>query len=428
MFKFLHTADLHLDSPLLNLDRYDGAPVEAIRNATRRAFDGLVELAIAEGVRFILIAGDLYDGDCRDFNTPIYFRHRMEELRSHDIRVFVIQGNHDAENKTRKNFQLILPDNVHLFPTDKPATMRIDDLQVAIHGQGFAQRDICDDLSVHYPRAVRGWLNVGLLHTSCGVHDGHERYAPSSIAGLTNRGYDYWALGHIHKRQKLAGPSPWIVYPGNPQGRHIREDGPRGCVIVTVDDDRISKVETHVNDVLRWQNVAIDANGLDDSDVVLSEIERQMEDLLAAGDGRPLAVRIIVSGVTKAHRELVRYSSHWDRKVREAVLSRFDDRVWVEKIKLQTRPVTEPALWDHGDDPLGQLLDAIADADSVHAAIAEVRDEYEQLLRQLPTDPRLPEMSVSLNDRWPEGVPDDGLLLEVRELLLSRLLESGEPA
>jgi DNA repair exonuclease SbcCD nuclease subunit len=98
--KFIHAADIHLDSPLVGLRFYEGAPVDEIRGATRRAFQNLIELAITEKVDFILIAGDLYDGDWKDYNTGLFFLKEMAKLRDHGIRVFMISGNHDATSRS----------------------------------------------------------------------------------------------------------------------------------------------------------------------------------------------------------------------------------------------------------------------------------------------------------------------------------------
>ncbi len=424
MFKFLHAADIHLDSPQLNLDQYDGAPVER-RNPTRQALDNMVDLAIHARVKFVLIAGDLYDGDCRNFNTPLHFRRKMNQLNEAGIGVYIIQGNHDAESKMQmaKTFALQLPGNVRLLDTRQPETVRIDNLQVAIHGQGFATRDVLEDMSAQYPAPIRGWLNIGMLHTSCGSYEAHARYAPSTIAGLTHKGYDYWALGHIHKREKLAGPEPWIVYPGNPQGRHIREDGPRGCAVATVEADRITTVRWHDLDVLRWQVCSIDAAQCADADAVLSEAESVVEQLLSSAAGRPLAVRVEVHGATHAHRELSSHPDHWGRCLRDGMLNRFDDRVWIEKIKLRTRATVDLAEWS-ADDPLWPLLQGIGDADSLASAIAEIRSDYEQLLKFIPTDPRLTETALAPDDaRW-ERARD--LSAEVRELLIGSLLRAGD--
>jgi len=228
VFIFLHAADVHLDSPLHGLERYEGAPIDEIRTTTRRAFDNLVDLAINEAVDFVLLAGDLYDGDWKDFNTGLYFVERMGRLRDAGIKVFIIAGNHDAASQITK--RLKLPDNVKTFSTRHPERIILDELDVAIYGQGFANRAVTDDLSQAYENGDPQLFNIGLLHTCLDGKPGHEPYAPCKIDGLRSKGYEYWALGHVHKREIIT-QDPWIVFPGNTQGRHMRETGNKGCYL-----------------------------------------------------------------------------------------------------------------------------------------------------------------------------------------------------
>src|SRR3954454_16920324 len=122
--RFLHAADIHLDSPLRGLDKYEGAPLHAIRGATRKAFTALIQLALAEHVDFVLLAGDLYDGDWPDYNTGLYLVRQMARLREAGIPVVAIAGNHDAENRMTRS--LALPDNVKTLRTDEPETFALD--------------------------------------------------------------------------------------------------------------------------------------------------------------------------------------------------------------------------------------------------------------------------------------------------------------
>ena len=163
MVSFLHAADLHLDSPLRKLERYEGAPAETLRSATRGALDNLVALALDRAVDFVLIAGDIYDGSWRDYNTGLFFASRMSRLGEADIPVFLIAGNHDAASRMTRSLRL--PENVHQFPVDRPDTVRLDRLGVAIHGQGFASPAVKENLAAAYPPAVPGYVNIGLLHT-----------------------------------------------------------------------------------------------------------------------------------------------------------------------------------------------------------------------------------------------------------------------
>jgi DNA repair exonuclease SbcCD nuclease subunit len=187
MLKFLHAADVHLDSPLRGLERYPGAPVEEIRAATRRAFENLVALAVEEEVGFVLLAGDLYDGDWKDYNTGLFFAAQMARLEEAGIRAFLIAGNHDAASQITR--VLRPPANVKVFSTKRPETEILEDLGVAIHGQGFAQISVSEDLSAGYPRAVPHLFNIGMLHTSLDGRPGHASYAPCTVDGLRSRGY-----------------------------------------------------------------------------------------------------------------------------------------------------------------------------------------------------------------------------------------------
>ena len=232
-FRFLHAADIHLDSPLIGLANVEGRVAERIRTAPRAAFEALVERAIEDDVDFLVIAGDLYDGTWRDYKTGLFFAEQMGRLNQARIPVYVLHGNHDAESQITK--PLVLPDNVSVFGTRKAETFRIDELNVALHGQSFREKAVIDNLVPDYPAPVDGAFNIGVLHTALGGMGDHANYAPCSVPELVAKGYDYWALGHVHQGQVL-NERPHVVFPGNLQGRHVRETGPKGACLVTVDE------------------------------------------------------------------------------------------------------------------------------------------------------------------------------------------------
>ncbi|MCP5049968.1 MAG: DNA repair exonuclease, partial [bacterium] len=235
----MHTADIHLDSPLHRLEAYEGAPVEEVRQASRRAFENLIDFAVGESVDFVLIAGDLFDGDWKDYNTGLYFIRQVHRLKQADIYVFIISGNHDAAGRMTR----VLPylENVGVFSHKKPETKTLDTLKVAIHGQSFSTSAVTDNMALAYPDPVPGYFNIGLLHTSLNGREGHENYAPCTVEDLKNRGYDYWALGHVHQSE-IVSSDPFIVFPGCIQGRHIRETGDKGGVLVTVESGSAPEV------------------------------------------------------------------------------------------------------------------------------------------------------------------------------------------
>ncbi len=360
--KFIHAADLHVDSPLLGLEAYEGAPVERIRNATFDALGNLVRLAIDQRVDFVLIAGDLFDGDWRDMRTGLRTNEAFRRLAREGIRVFLIRGNHDAAN--RIGSALRWSDNVTEFSSDRPHTVRLDDLETAIHGWSFPRREVLDDQVGYYPEAVDGWFNIGLLHTSLQGSDAHDSYAPTTVETLSTRGYDYWALGHIHKKAVVA-ESPHVVFAGNTQGRHINESGEKGIYLVEVDGQTVQTVEFYPTDVLRWNRMEIELGHEADEEDLLTEVEDRMDRLIESGDDRFCAVRIAIRGRCRAHRKWVEPSGREDARIRirDAANER-RSQLWVEKIQFRTAPPIDLDELRQSEDLLGQLLRRIDDLGS----------------------------------------------------------------
>lgn len=349
--RFIHAADIHLDSPLAGLIATPDAPTERLRTATRQAFTRLVDTAIEAAVSFIVIAGDLYDGAWKDYNTGYFFCRQMGRLRDAGIPVYLLFGNHDAESEMTK--QLLLPPNVYRFDAWRPSSFQLPDLRVALHGQSFRSAAITENLAAGYPPPVSGAFNIGVLHTALEGNAAHATYAPCTVAELVARGYDYWALGHVHE-YALVREAPWVVFPGNLQGRHVRECGPRGAVLVTVDGDRVQGVERVLVDVLRWQVVTLDVSQAPDLAGVVRAVGRAFEDLLDAAEQRPLAVRVRLVGHSPAHGALFGRESHLRAEILGQAAAIGQDRLWVEKVRVETAPPVEPV------DPRARA-DAIAD-------------------------------------------------------------------
>ena len=387
MFKFLHAADLHLDSPLRGLERYDGAPVESLRAATRRAVENLVALALAERVAFVLVAGDVYDGDWQDYNTGLFFARQTARLKEAGIAVYLISGNHDAASVITRSLKL--PDNVFPFPVDAPRTLVHEPTGAAIHGQGFAKKAVTQNLAIAYPTPAAGRFNVGLLHTSATgattAATEHERYAPCAVDDLRRLGYDYWALGHVHLRQTLCDADATIAYSGNTQGRHMRETGPKGCLLVTVDGGRPA-VEFRPLDVFRWERAAADATGCATPDDVLEAVADALRATAATSDGLPLAVRIEVAGRCEAHAALAGNSEQWEAEVRGLATQEYGE-MWIEKVRFATSPASVVAD-DLEDGPLAELRRLVAEVDSDDALLKELSAELADLGKKLPREVR----------------------------------------
>jgi DNA repair protein SbcD/Mre11 len=395
-FTFIHAADIHLDSPLTGLEQYEGAPVEKIRSATRDAFRNLVDTAIDRKVAFVIIAGDLYDGDWKDYNTGLFFASQMVRLQKEQIKVFLIRGNHDAASLITK--ELKLPENVKEFSIREPESYVIESLGVAIHGQGFASRSVEDNLVKNYPKRKDGYLNIGILHTSATGREGHENYAPCSIDDMKEKGYDYWALGHIHLREALHEKDPVILFPGNIQGRHIKETGDKGCTLVTVEDGSIQSL-THLSlDVLRWELCEVDASGLESLDEILDKAREVLEQKYQDVDGRFLAVRFQIYGATKVHQELIVEKDHFINNIRSLSLEVGLGDVWVEKVKIETSRMINIEELKEQHTPIAVILDFIKDVGNDDDRLRELLIEFQDIHQALPFEIRNGEEGINFND------------------------------
>jgi DNA repair protein SbcD/Mre11 len=408
--KFVHAADLHIDSPLCGLAAYDGAPVERVRGATRRALHNLVDLCLAESAAFLVLAGDVFDGDWKDFNTGLFFVKELSRLRDAGTRVFLVRGNHDAMSEVTR--QLTLPDHVHEFSDENAETIVLDDAGVALHGLSFARREVPGSLVPRYPAPVAGALNVGVLHTSAAGHAQHQTYAPCSVEELARKGYDYWALGHVHAHE-IISEAPHIVFPGNTQGRHIKETGPKGCVVVTASDGVISDVRHAPLDVVRWQRVDVSIGGGDTLDDVYEKSRAALAAARLAADGKLLAARLTLTGATAAHGHIAAKQALVENQLRADAIATWDD-VWLEKIALRTRPPVDVAALRASEGFVGELLRALADARRDPDLQASLRAELQPLVDKL--GPEFGDPEKELGDLQP-------LLDEVEARLVAELVE-----
>jgi predicted phosphodiesterase len=335
--RFLHVADVHLDSPLTGLARRASIPPEVLDGCTRRAFANAIDLAIAEEVDFVVIAGDLYDGDQKDFSTALCFAREMKRLGRPCL---MVRGNHDAASVITRTLEL--PPNVRAFGARHPETIRLDDLGVAIHGQSFPNRAVPEDLSLDYPAPVPGMFNIGLLHTSAENPGAHETYAPCRLETLVVRGYQYWALGHIHERRELHRDPP-VVFAGNTQGRHVNETGAKGVTLVHVEAGRVVRVEHRPTDVLRWAAPTVDLDGA----ATMADVAARLRFALAAAsdgaDGRPVIARVTLIGRTACHASLVADPETIEAECQAAALAA-SDRLHIEGVRVRTAPPHAQAM------------------------------------------------------------------------------------
>jgi len=360
--KFIHAADIHLDSPLTGLSAYADAPVEMLRTATRDAFTNLVTEAIEQQIDFMVIAGDLYDGTWKDHNTGIYFCKEMGRLKKASIPVYVLFGNHDAESEMTKKLQL--PDNVFTFDTRKPSTFILEHLKVALHGRSFKEKETLENLATGYPVPVPGMFNIGVLHTALEGNSAHATYAPCRLDELHAKGYHYWALGHVHEYQIWHGASI-VVFPGNLQGRHIRETGPRGAVLVTADESGVQEVDRLFVDVLRWTSLEVNVTECSSLPEVVGAIGKALEAIVESSPSTiPTAVRVTVIGKTPVHGDLFGLESQLRAEVLALAVAIGAERLWIEKVRVGTSAADDGEVVRARADALSELQDLLEAAET----------------------------------------------------------------
>ncbi|MCJ2073874.1 metallophosphoesterase [Methylobacterium sp. J-030] len=371
-FSFIHAADLHLGSPLSGLATRDADLARRLAAAGRQAFEDLVTQAIERSVAFVVVAGDVYDGDWADNTIGLFFARQVARLDRAGIPTILVRGNHDAESVITR--AITLPASVHVFPANRAGTHRIEALRVALHGRSFQFRAVEENLSLTYPAALPGWFNLGILHTSCTGHAAHETYAPCSVADLTARGYDYWALGHIHEYAELSR-DPWIVFPGNLQGRSIRECGAKGAVLVEVAEGRVTGLTRLAFDRARFERVSVDLSDAADTRAAIEAVEAALHPLAGLAANRLVLVRVHLAGITQAHDALAADRDAVTAEI-QAAAHRLHEDLWLERLKIETR--RPPAAFDFSGaaiDPAALLADLDRDPDfraRARAALAEI--------------------------------------------------------
>ncbi len=374
MTKILHTADIHLDSPLRSLALRDPDLRDQVHTATRSAFTRIVDTAIAESVSALLIAGDLFDGAERSARTAAYLTGQLDRLRESGIRAFYIKGNHDAENPLTG--ELSLPDNVHIFDGRGGKVQLSEDIW--IHGVSFANRHAPESLLPKYPAPVGGAINIAMLHTSLAGAVGHDPYAPCTVNDLVAAGFDYWALGHVHRRQVHA-ETPWIVMPGTPQGRDIGEPGPKSATLLTIGQTiEVAEVQTSLVEFL---NVEIDVSQAGNEDGLrdlLRQVLRDTANSLTSDSG---VIRLSLTGSAPRRWQILRDQDVWEEAASQ--YARETGNLWLDKLVFNLSDVTET-----GSSASDELAAIMATIRQEPGFVETSRAKLETILAELPAQRR----------------------------------------
>ncbi|TDK36989.1 DNA repair exonuclease [Rhizobium deserti] len=408
-FRFIHAADLHLGSPFQGLALKDASIAEIFIDASRKALSTLVDQAIERRVDFFIVAGDVYDGDWKDNKIGLFFNREMARLERAGIPVFLLKGNHDAESVITRT--ITLPKNVSDFPVARPGSFKLEHLKVALHGQGFAERSANENLALAYPKPEPGWFNIGVLHTSLTGREPHAPYAPCSVEDLRSRGYDYWALGHVHDFEVVA-EDPLVVFPGNLQGRSIREQGAKGAVLVTVEDGRVTH-ERIIADSARFAELTVTVEPDENIPAILRRLEQALEAVAEQMEGRPLALRIRLTGKSAHRHELAARAEDFRDEVQGAC-HRCHADIWLEKLDVRLVAATFAA--GGAQDLLG-FEGLMPITDFPPELIADARSKIAEIAARLPGGIGAGDLAL--------GDDAETLLAEARELLLARASRAG---
>jgi len=382
-FTFVHAADLHLDSQfksfgqaVVNGGRVPEGVLHRLRNCTFEAFSNIVDLCVNNKVDFLLLAGDIYDVADKSLRAQLRFRDGMVRLADAGIPAFVVHGNHDHCSGWRADIKL--PETVHVFSdgdVESRPVIRNGREIARVYGISYPERAVVENYSSRFMRGAGTPFAVALLHCNVGGIKGYENYAPCALSDLVQKGFDYWALGHVHSRVILNPAGPCVAYPGCPQGRHPRETGERGCLLVNVTENSDVAVEFIPTAPVRWESVEMSIEGITDDLNLLESLEDRLLGFREAAGGKPVIARVLLSGRGFLHRNLARasYAENLVQELRSRLPVEADNFLWLESVRIATGADVDMDELAGTDTLLGDFLSLAEKARGSQELKAELR-------------------------------------------------------
>lgn len=387
-FKFIHTADLHLDSPFRSLGKVDQGLADVLRDASLDALDNIVELAIREQVRFVLFAGDIYDGARRGVRAQFRFLNGLRRLDEHGIHSLIIYGNHDPVDEGWSAISEF-PATTHIFSANDPETLlfHFAGEHVTVTGMSFPTRHVTENLSKRFKVPGTRGFHIAMLHTALDDAERGGNYSPTSSSQLKASGFDYWALGHIHTRTD-PGEHPFIVYPGNPIGRGFgaSESGEKGVYLISVEDGEAS-VDFRVTGNAVFLELPVDASSCENISDLHDRVNDAFEKLSFDDLVQHVAFRVVLEGRTSLYDDLKRpdLNDEFLRALSDTTF-RADFNVFWTSLVDQTLPILDLT----GVDPnsfLGVMIQQLRDGKTdIEEALATVNEDFRDLDSQTRDD------------------------------------------
>lgn len=370
--RFIHCADLHIDSPFKGISEINEELRDILYNSTFQSFRNIVDLAIENQVHAVLIAGDIYDGADKSLKAQLRFREELTRLSDQGIPSFIVAGNHDPLDSWSAS--ITWPKMARFFEGDKVGKhpLVVDGVTVAeIYGISFPKQNVTDNLALQFDRDNDELPAIAILHTNIGENTGHKSYAPATIEDLKSRKMDYWALGHVHTQKLLNENSPVILYSGNSQARNPRELGKKGCALVSMEKDGSCELTHHSTDIVRYHSGNIDISALSTLDEVIESVKNECNAISSTMEGRHTIIRLTLQGRTEINEELRKGNNLTDiiDSVREQYLGN-DPLIWLEKIMLNTAGAYDVDALRGGKDFIADIIGlydeiVVGDADSL---------------------------------------------------------------
>jgi exonuclease SbcD len=411
-FRFIHTADIHLDSPLRSLSLRNPELSGLIGDSTRQALIAIVDLCLAEEVDALIIAGDLYDGDQTSMKTARFLGDQMQRLHDAGIATYKIRGNHDALSKITQ--ELVLPPSVKVFGA-RAETVQFtkNGMDIAVHGLSFSKPHAPEGLLPKYRPPVSDAVNIGIMHTSLAGAPGHDAYAPCNVSDLHGSGFDYWALGHIHQRTHHRGTRT-VIMPGMPQGRDINENGTKTVSLVTVADDRTITVEERLTSIAQFERISVDLTGLSEWRDVVGAIEAAIKIERDRTQSPHLVARLRMTGQTPLSWRLIR-----DVDLLQTEAEQRAERIgqtWIEKVEIAVQPPA--AVGEAIADPVVELGELMRDNVIGRTGFRDdIREMVKDLLADIPQESR----SFAGNDEAAFDSFVDELMLKSTDEISARM-------
>jgi DNA repair protein SbcD/Mre11 len=405
-FTFAHAADLHLDSPFKGLTKVPAAVRERLRESTFAALRGLLDVVRRDKVDFVVLAGDLFDAADRSLRAQLRLQRALGEMTALGAQVFVVHGNHDPESG--RQAKLDWPQGVHVFGSDGvdcvPAYTRNGELAAHVYGISYPSASVTDNLALRFKAKEGAPFHLALLHANVDGDPSHDNYAPCKLEELVSGQFQYWALGHVHDRRTLH-EYPHVVYPGNLQGRSIRETGGKGVYVVSVTGTGSIDMRFHdVADVI-WQEISVSIEGIEREQELKNRLLTAVEEAHHQAQGRPILVRILLEGRGALHDRLLQpeVAEEWLEELREWVEApeEAESWIWPESIAVRTSGMLRLETVAEEEGFLGELLRrGLAATHSPERSESLLEEAVETLRRQPKIREWLETRSHEERKRW----------------------------